>query len=148
MLDYLPPLGLQWVKVLAFAVADLHRANQFYGKQLGLSPAFEGEEHVGWWLDSVILMLKPDWAAPTDQPNPRITLATEHAPATQDALRARGIVIADEVEPYGEFYVGSFLDSEGNKLWFCSPVAASEGAFEKTGKNAPRSSSNRHSLGR
>ena len=106
MLDTLPPLGLQRVKVIALAVTDLHRANQFYGQQLGLPPAFEGEEPVGWWLDSVILMLKPDGAAPTHRPNPRITLATEHAPATQDALRARGIVIADEVQPYGAFYVG------------------------------------------
>jgi catechol 2,3-dioxygenase-like lactoylglutathione lyase family enzyme len=124
MLDTLPPLGLQRVKIVALAVADLNRANQFYGRQLGFSPAFEGGEQVGWWLDAVILMLKPDWAAPTNRPNPRVTLATEHAPATQDALRARGIVIADEVRPYGDFYVGSFLDSEGNKLWFCSPVAA------------------------
>ena len=124
MLDTLPPLGLQRVKVIALAVTDLHRANQFYGQQLGLLPAFEGEEPVGWWLDSVILMLKPDGAAPTHSPNPRMTLAADHAPATQDALRARGIVIADEVQPYGAFYVGSFLDSEGNKLWFCSPVAA------------------------
>jgi hypothetical protein len=37
-------------------------------------------------------------------------------------LRARGVVIADPVQVYDEFYVGSFLDSEGNKLWFCSAV--------------------------
>ena len=30
--------------------------------------------------------------------------------------------ISDPVQAYDEFYVGSFLDSEGNKLWFCSPV--------------------------
>lgn len=124
MRDNWPPLGLQRVKVIALAVIDRNRANQFYGQQLGLLPAFEGGEQVGWWLDSVILMLKPGWATPTDRPNPRVTLATEHALATQDALRARGIIIADEVQPYGDFYVGSFLDSEGNKLWFCSPVAA------------------------
>lgn len=124
MNDSLPRLGLQRIKVIALAVDDLNRANRFYGQQLGLSPAFEGTEQVGWWLDSVILMLKPDWAAPTTQPNPRVTLATDHAPATQEALRARGIVIADEIQSYGDFYVGSFLDSEGNKLWFCSPVRA------------------------
>ena len=99
MLDNLPPLGLQRVKVIALAVTDLNRANRFYSQQLGLPPAFEGEEQVGWWLGSVILMLKPDWAAPTENPNPRVTLATDHAPATQDALRARGIAIADEVRP-------------------------------------------------
>jgi catechol 2,3-dioxygenase-like lactoylglutathione lyase family enzyme len=118
----LPPLGIQRVKVVALAVTDIDRANRFYKEKLGLEPAFEGEDQVGWWLGQVILMLKPDWAAPTEFPNPRVTLATDHAPATQEALQTRGIVIANEVQVYGDFYVGSFLDSEGNKLWFCSPA--------------------------
>lgn len=126
MSDTLPPLGIQRVKVVAVSVTDLSRANRFYKEKLGLEPAFEGTEQVGWWLGQVILMLKPDWAAPTATPNPRVTLATDHAPATQEALRARDIVIANEVEVYGDFYVGSFLDSEGNKLWFCSPAKAGE----------------------
>lgn len=124
----LPPLGIQRVKVVALAVIDLARANRFYKETLGLEPAFEGTEQVGWWLGQVILMLKPDWAMPTEQPNPRITLATEHAPATQEALRARDIVISNEVQAYGDFYVGSFLDSEGNKLWFCSPTTPGTGS--------------------
>ncbi len=126
MSDTLPPLGIQRVKVVAVSVTDLARANRFYKEKLGLEPAFEGTEQVGWWLGQVILMLKPDWAAPTATPNPRVTLATDHAPATQEALRAREIVVANEVEIYGDFYVGSFLDSEGNKLWFCSPAKAGE----------------------
>ena len=126
MSDTLPPLGIQRVKVVAVSVTDLARANRFYKEKLGLEAAFEGTEQVGWWLGQVILMLKPDWAAPTATPNPRVTLATDHAPATQKALRARDITIANEVEIYGDFYVGSFLDSEGNKLWFCSPAKAGE----------------------
>ncbi|MDG4597196.1 MAG: VOC family protein [Candidatus Contendobacter sp.] len=120
MNDTLAPLGFQRVKVIALAVNDLDRANRFYGQQLMLLPAYEGEEQVGWWLDQVILMLKPDWETPTATPNPRVTIETDQALATQDALRSRGIVIADEVQPYDDYYVGSFLDSEGNKLWFCS----------------------------
>ena len=126
MSDTLPPLGIQRVKVVAVSVTELARANRFYKEKLSLEPAFEGTEQVGWWLGQVILMLKPDWAAPTATPNPRVTLATDHAPATQEALRARDITIANEVEIYGDFYVGSFLDSEGNKLWFCSPAKAGE----------------------
>ena len=126
MSEILPPLGIQRVKVVAVSVTDLDRANRFYKEKLSLLPAFEGTEQVGWWLGQVILMLKPDWAAPTEMPNPRVTLATDHAPATQEALRARGITIANEVQVYGDFYVGSFLDSEGNKLWFCSPAKAGE----------------------
>ena len=49
-------------------------------------------------------------------------IATDHAPATEAALRVRDVRISDPVQAYDEFYVGSFLDSEGNKLWFCSPV--------------------------
>ncbi len=122
MSDPLPPLGIQRVKVIGLAVLDIERANHFYGTLLGLAPAFEGTEHVGWWLGQIILMMKPDWAAPTALPNPRVTLATNQAHETQSALRARGITIANEVQAYGDFFVGSFLDSEGNKLWFCSPV--------------------------
>jgi catechol 2,3-dioxygenase-like lactoylglutathione lyase family enzyme len=116
------PLGFLHVKVIAFSVVDLDRANFFYQETLGLRPAFEGDEPVGWQLGSTILMLKPDWyAPPTAAPNPRVTIATENARQTEAALHARGVVIADPVETYGDFDVGSFLDSEGNKLWFCSP---------------------------
>lgn len=125
MNELLPPLGIQGVKVVAVSVTELARAEDFYGKKLDLKPAFEGSEQVGYWLGQVILMLKPDWAAPTDTPNPRITIATDDAPGTQEALRARGITIADQVEAWGEFNIGSFLDSEGNKLWFCSPAKRS-----------------------
>lgn len=123
MSQTLPPLGFQSVKVIALAVIDLPRANRFYQEQLGLEPAFEGTQQIGWQLGSLALMLKPDWAMPTDEPNPRITIGVDNAPATQAALRARDIVIADEVALYdGHFLIGSFLDSEGNKLWFCSPT--------------------------
>ena len=60
---------------------------------------------------------------PTAAPNPRITVATDSASATRQALHARGVELADAIEPYGDYYVGSFLDSEGNKLWFCSAIA-------------------------
>lgn len=124
MSDTLPALGIQRVKVIALAVTSLERANRFYEDMLGLAPAFEGAEHVGWQLDEIVLMLKPDWETPTATPNPRITLASVDAIATQAALHARGIEVADEVQAYGDFLIGSFLDSEGNKLWFCSPVVA------------------------
>jgi catechol 2,3-dioxygenase-like lactoylglutathione lyase family enzyme len=118
-----PPLGFLRVKVIAFSVTDLDRANEFYQKTLALAPAFEGTEQVGWMLGGTIIMLKPNWyAPPTDAPNPRITIATENARQTESALRARGVVLADPVQTFDEFDVGSFLDSEGNKLWFCSPV--------------------------
>lgn len=117
------PLGLLRVKVIALAVTGLQRARRFYGETLGLPPAYEGMEHVGYLLGGVILMLKADAAVtPTAMPNPRITLDTENARQAEAGPRARGVAIADPVARYGGFDVGSFLDSEGNKLWFCSAV--------------------------
>lgn len=118
------PFGFQRIKVIALAVVDKARAERFYGDTLGLAPAFEGDTQVGFFLGQTILMLKDNWyGQPSDQLNPRITIATDHAPATEAALKAQEVTIVDPVQAYDDgFYVGSFLDSEGNKLWFCSPV--------------------------
>lgn len=117
-------LGFQLIKVIAIAVTNKNRAEKFYCTTLGLAPAFEGEVQVGYFLGQTILMLKDNWyAQPSELLNPRITIATDHAPSTEAALRERGVIIPDPVQAYDDgFYVGSFLDSEGNKLWFCSPV--------------------------
>ena len=116
-------LGILRVKVVALAVADLERANQFYGDTLGLEPAMESGQAVGFQLEDLVLMLKPvaDWyGRPTTEPNPRITLEVTDARATEKALRERGVTLSDPVQDYDGFLVGAFLDSEGNKLWFCS----------------------------
>lgn len=123
-------LGLQEIKIVALAVDELARAQHFYRDTLGLAPAFEGERQVGFKLDKVVLMLKPvadGWyARPGAELNPRITIATEDARQTERALLARGVTISDPVQLADEegFYIGSFLDSEGNKLWFCSAPAS------------------------
>jgi hypothetical protein len=97
--------------------------SRFYGETLGLPPVCEGTDQVGYLLGHTILMLKADWyAGPTELPNPRVIISTDHAPSTEAALQARGVTIPDRVQVNDECYVGSFLDSEGNKLWFCSPV--------------------------
>ncbi len=116
-----PPIKFKHIEAIALSVADPARANHFYAEVLGLAPAYEGGVQVGFWLGPQKLMLKSDWyAPPTGQPNPRVTLETADAHQTEQQLRERGVVIADPVKPYGDADVGSFLDSEGNKLWFCS----------------------------
>jgi predicted enzyme related to lactoylglutathione lyase len=119
-----PSLGFRCVKVIALSVRDLDRANKFYGQTLALQPAYEDSKPVGYLVDQTILMLKDDCALPpTEAPNPRITIETEDARETEKELRARGVVISDPVQIYDEVHlVGSFMDSEGNKLWFCSFV--------------------------
>jgi catechol 2,3-dioxygenase-like lactoylglutathione lyase family enzyme len=119
----------QCVKVIALSVVDSDRANRFYQSVLGLPPAYEGAEQVGYYLGDTILMLKANWyASPTESPNPRITLETDDAAKMERQLRERGVVISDPIEVYDEFYVGSFLDSEGNKLWYCSVKGAAGAA--------------------
>jgi catechol 2,3-dioxygenase-like lactoylglutathione lyase family enzyme len=121
-------LGFQRVKTIALAVTDRGRAERFYGEMLGLAPAFEAGQQMGFSLGETILILKDDWyGAPTALPNPRITFAVDDAAKIEAVLKERGVTIADPVKVYDEGYgydIGSFLDSEGNKLWFCSPKRA------------------------
>ena len=116
------PLGFRCVKVIAVSVIDSNRANKFYGETLGLPPEYENQEPIGYRIGETVLMLKANWdVPPTEAPNPRVTIETDNAQETEKALRARGVVISDPVEVYDEVHwVGSFRDSEGNKLWFCS----------------------------
>lgn len=116
-------VGFKQVKVIALAVTDMARARRFYGETLGLPPASEGGVPVGHQLGDLVLMLKDDWyGRPTEAPNPRLTLDTDDARRTETWLRERGVAISDPVERYDDYWVGGFLDSEGNKLWFCSPA--------------------------
>ena len=118
-----PPLGLKSVRAIALAVTDEARANEFYGKTLGLPPAIEDGVNYGFLLDQTLLLLKPiaDWYGnPSDELNARITLEVEDARETEQALRSAGVTISDPIADYGGHPVGAFLDSEGNKIWFCS----------------------------
>jgi catechol 2,3-dioxygenase-like lactoylglutathione lyase family enzyme len=121
-------LGFQRIKAIALAVANRGRAERFYGEMLGLAPAFEAGQPMGFLLGDTILMLKDDWyGAPTALPNPRITFAVDDAAKIEVMLKERGVTIADPVKVYDEgygYHIGSFLDSEGNKLWFCSSTRA------------------------
>jgi catechol 2,3-dioxygenase-like lactoylglutathione lyase family enzyme len=118
-----PPLGLMSVRAIAIAVTDEQRANEFYGKILGLPPAVEDGVNFGFLLDETLLLLKPvaDWyGRPSDELNARITLEVENARETEQALRSAGVTISDPIADYDGHPVGAFLDSEGNKIWFCS----------------------------
>ncbi len=120
-----PTLNLVCIKVLALAVTDFDRAMHFYTDTLSLRPAHEDGKPVGVLLGHTILMLKTDLPAqPSATLNPRVTIETDDARGTEVMLRQKGVSIADPVERYGGALVGSFLDSEGNKLWFCSESAS------------------------
>jgi len=78
---------------------------------------------MAFMFGDVILLLKPEeewYGSPSKELNARITLEAKDAYATEKALRERGVTISDPVAVYGGNPIGAFLDSEGNKLWFCS----------------------------
>lgn len=115
-------LGFLRVKVVALAVTDEERAHEFYGTTLGLPPAFIDGEKVGYELENTILMLKPvaEWyGKPTLELNARITLQVSDAAETEAALHQLGVAVSDAVAD-NDGHLGAFLDSEGNKIWFCS----------------------------
>ena len=116
-------LGFVRVKGIALAVADLDRANRFYGQTLALPPDTIRNMESAYLLGDAIVMLKAqeEWyARPTAELNPRITVETQDAFATELALKERGVTVSDPVTLYDGTPIGAFLDSEGNKIWFCS----------------------------
>ena len=105
------------------AVSDAERAKRFYKETLGLPPDTIRNIDMAVMIGSVILLLKPqeEWyGTPTEELNARITVEVKDAYATEKALLERGVTISDPVEIFGDNPIGAFLDSEGNKLWFCS----------------------------
>ena len=113
------PLGFQSVKVIALAATDVDRARRFYSETLQLEEDREATDEVSYRIGNSVLVVRQH--PPTADPNPRITLQVEDARETEKRLTERAVTISDPVKLYeGKFWVGGFLDSEGNKLWFCS----------------------------
>ena len=111
--------GFRKIKVVALAAKDINRAQQFYSR-LGFTQNTTSTDEVGYQLGATILIFRTGYEPSADL-NPRITLEVEDARATERQLLAAEIEIVDPVKLYKQrFWVGSFLDSEGNKLWFCS----------------------------
>lgn len=115
-----PSLGFIRVKVIALGVQDAPRARRFYAQTLGLAPASEGETTMDYQVGDTVLMLKDDGTLSPVGANCRVTLQVVSARRTEALLRERGVTISDPVTLYDGHPVGAFLDSEGNKLWFCS----------------------------
>jgi predicted enzyme related to lactoylglutathione lyase len=113
------PLGFQSVKVIALAATDIARAKRFYSETLQLEEDRETTGEVGYRIGNSVVVIRQ--YPPTNDPNPRITLQVQDARDTEKRLTERGVIISDPVKLYEDkFWVGGFLDSEGNKLWFCS----------------------------
>ena len=116
-------VGFIRVKGIALAVTDLDRANRFYGETLALPPDTIRNMESAYLIGDAIVMLKTQeecHAKPTEALNPRITVETRDSFATEQALKELGVTVSDPVTFYDGTPIGAFLDSEGNKIWFCS----------------------------
>ena len=116
-------IGFVQVKAVSLAVTDPDRARRFYEGTLGLPRESIRQMDMAYMIGDVILLLKlvDEWyGTPSEELNPRITLEVEDSYAAEKDLLKRGVTISDPVAVYGDNPIGAFLDSEGNKLWFCS----------------------------
>jgi len=70
----------------------------------------------------VLRLLTSSVQSPSRQLSYGSSSAVADAPQMERELAARGVTISDAVQRYEDhpYWVGAFLDSEGNKLWFCS----------------------------
>jgi hypothetical protein len=101
------------------AATDVVRAKRFYSETLQLEEDREATDEVGYRIGDSVLVIRQD--PPTVDPNPRVTLQVQDARETEKRLTERAVTISDRVQLYDDkFWVGGFLDSGGNKLWFCS----------------------------
>lgn len=111
------------VKVIALAVSNLERAKTFYGSTLGLVPETAHGMDGAYMVGDSIILLKPigEWyGRPSPDLNARVTLEVADAAETEKELRQKGVTVSDAVGTFEGHPLGAFLDSEGNKLWFCS----------------------------
>jgi hypothetical protein len=69
---------LRFQRVKVIAISTLTEQINFTARTLGLPRAYEGTKQVGYLVGKTILMLKGLYAPPTQEPNPRVTIATEN----------------------------------------------------------------------
>ena len=110
-------LGWQELKVVALAVDDLARAEDFTAASWASSRGRRRMVTSGFALGGLTLLLKPlagpGGAAEKSPLHPRLTVAVADAPRMEQELAARGVTISDAVQLYedGRYWVGAFLDS-------------------------------------
>jgi catechol 2,3-dioxygenase-like lactoylglutathione lyase family enzyme len=115
-------IGAEHVDFVGIPVRDLRRADEFYGKTLGLprSP-HSGERWVEYDLDNVTLaLISPEALGPkfleNFQPNPQpIALRVPDVEEARAKLLEAGVEVADVIDS-GVCHIAGFHDPDGNSL--------------------------------
>jgi predicted enzyme related to lactoylglutathione lyase len=115
------PITVQQVDFVAVPVRDLARADEFYGKTLGLerSPK-SGERWVEYETGNLtIALLSPAAMGPDFEPQPNtgpIALCVPNVEEARRKLQEAGVEFQGEVVDSGVCHIAGFTDPDGNAL--------------------------------
>jgi predicted enzyme related to lactoylglutathione lyase len=114
-------IDAQRVDFIGVPVQDLARADEFYGKTLGLERnRNSGERWVEYELGNVTLaLISPEAMGPDFQPQPHqmpISLRVANVEEARRKLEAAGVEFRGEVIDSGVCHIAGFRDPDGNAL--------------------------------
>jgi predicted enzyme related to lactoylglutathione lyase len=115
------PVGVERVDFVAVPVRDLARADEFYGKTLGLerSPS-SGERWVEYETGNLtIALLSPAAMGADFEPQPNTGPIALRVPDVEEArrkLEEAGVEFQDEIIDSGVCHIAGFTDPDGNAL--------------------------------
>ena len=114
-------LGIEHVDFVPVPVADLNRAEQFYGTTLGLKRnPNSGERWVEFETGNVTLALvSPAAMGPAYEPRPNqmpIAFRVADVAAARAKLEAEGVEFLGETLDSGVCHIAPFVDPDGNTL--------------------------------
>lgn len=114
-------MSVRGVDFVLLSVSDVERSRSFYGDTLGLTL---GSEWPPSWYEfdagGVTIAIgqpPPEAPQPPYQGGVSLALAVPDAKAMQEALRAKGVPILQEVQETSVCFMGLIADPDGNLLW-------------------------------
>ena len=115
------PVTVERVDFVAVPVRDLARADEFYGKTLGLERSRNsGERWVEYETANLtIALLSPAAMGPDFEPTPNtgpIALRVPNVEEARQKLQEAGVEFEGEVIDSGVCHIAGFRDPEGNSL--------------------------------
>jgi catechol 2,3-dioxygenase-like lactoylglutathione lyase family enzyme len=115
------PVTVERVDFVAVPVRDLARADEFYGKTLGLERSRNsGERWVEYETANLtIALLSPAAMGPDFKPTPNtgpIALRVPNVEEARQKLREAGVEFEGEVIDSGVCHIAGFRDPDGNSL--------------------------------
>jgi predicted enzyme related to lactoylglutathione lyase len=112
-------IGAERVDFIGVPVRDLKRADEFYGKTLGLERnPNSGERWIEYELGSVtIALISPEAMGPDFEPQPHQMPIALRVPDVEEArrkLEAAGVEFGKESIDSGVCHIAGFTDPDGN----------------------------------